>query len=344
MANRQARLIRSATLNGYAEAAIAVGIDPHAMLREVGLDPKVFDQPERMISFDTYLELLVRSAAACGCGDFGVRASIARGIPDLGAVSLLMREADNIEDAIQLYTSHLSLHSDGTFIQLDKRFENPAIVIEIQGQTREQSIQGTQFCVTGVVAQIRWLTGGDFQPELVCFSHPKPANSWVAERFFDCPVSYSQILSGIVIDRSVLDKKLVVSPPFLRKLALQHLEPMLQQPANSFGTRVSRVVKQMLEEGGCSAETVAAYFGVDRRTLNRRLKREGETFLTVMQKVRVEMTWQVIDNYAISLTEVADTTGFQSLSSFSRWFLGTFGCTASEWRRRSMFGEGVPLS
>jgi len=339
MTERETRLMRSATLKGYAEAATAVGLDPHVMMTRVGLDPMLLDESERLIPFGAFLELLAQSAEMSGCADFGIRASIARGIPDLGAVSLLMREAENVEAAIQIYTSHLALHSDGTFIQLDNRFESPVIVIELQGQTREQSVQGTQFCVTGVVAQIRWMVGGSFQPELVCFSHSKPATARIAERFFECPVSYNQILSGIVIDRSMLSKPLVISPPFMRKLALQHLEPILQRPSYSFATRVNRVVKQMLEDDSCSSETVADYFGIDRRTLNRRLGREGETFSSILQQVRVEIVRQGIDNPNSSLTELADASGFQSLSSFSRWFLTTFGCTASEWRKRSIAGD-----
>jgi AraC-like DNA-binding protein len=342
MANRETRLIRSATLRGYAEAAAAVGLDPKAMLSRVGFEPELLNQTDRIISFDAFLELLALSAASSGCADFGVRAAISRGIPDLGAVSLLMREAETLEAALQLYTSHLTLHSDGTFIQLDKRFESPVILIEIRGRTREQSIQGTQFCVTGVIMQIRYLIGDDFKPELVCFSQPKVEHTRVTSQFCGCPVSYNQILSGIVINRTTLTRPLVTSPPFLRKLALQHLEPILQQPADSFAARVSRIVRQTLEDGDCSAEAVSKYFGVDRRTLNRRLNREGETFSSVLQKARIEAIRRVIDLEDRSLTELADTTGFQSLSSFSRWFHTTFGCTASEWRKQGTFDRVLP--
>ncbi len=305
------------------------------MMVDVGLDPKALHEPERLISFDLFLELLARSADRSGLADFGVRASIARGIPDLGTVSLLMREAETIESALRLYTSHLTLHSDGTFIQLDNRFESPVIVIEIVGQTRAQSVQGTQFCVTGVVSQIRWLLGGTFYPELVCFSHAKPITTCVASRFFECEVSYNQILSGVVIDRATLGKPATTSLPFMRKLALQHLEPILQQPLNSVVTRVSRVIRQRLENGDCSADAVAGQFAVDRRTLNRRLAKSGESFSTLLQQIRVEITEQAIGNLSVPFTELSDATGFQSLSSFSRWFILTFGCTASAWRKQA---------
>lgn len=340
MAIHAKRLIRSATLRGYAEAASAVGLDPTAMLVKVGLDPSFFDDPDRMISFDDWLELLAQSAEASGCPDFGIRAAVARGIPDYGPVTLLMREAENVEAAIQLYSSHLSLHADGTFIQLDKRFESPFIVMEVCGNTLQQSIQGTQYCVVGVTMQIRWLTGGDFQPELVSFSHAKGAGSVFAQRFFNCPVTYGQVLSGMVIPRSILAKPLVTSPPFLRKLALQHLEPFLDGPANSFSVRVKLMIKRMLEDGECSAEAVASRFNINRRTLNRRLEQEGENFSSIVQQVRIEATQRAIGRQNCSQTELADALGFQSLSAFCRWFQATFGCSATKWRKQSGAGRG----
>lgn len=335
MAQRETRLIRGATLKGYAEAATAVGLNPQAMLQQIGLEPRLLTDPDTLFSFDGWLRLLAASASQSGDPYFGMRAAIARGIPDLGAVSLLMREAETLEEAIRLYTSHLTLHTDGTFIQLDKRFEDPLIVIEIPGETREQSIQATQFGVVGVIMQIRWLIGGAFQPELVSFSHPKPTHGRGMPRFFECPVSYGQILSGIVVNRAILPQPLVTSPPFLRKLALQHLEPVLQRPPDSFAARAAQLIRQMLEDEDCSADAVATRFGIDRRTLNRRLAAEGETFSSVLQQVRIERVRQALAQPRYSVTELAGVAGFRNLSSFSRWFHQSFGCTPSAWRKQS---------
>jgi AraC-like DNA-binding protein len=46
----------------------------------------------------------------------------------------------------------------------------------------------------------------------------------------------------------------------------------------------------MMESGAFDAQTVAGQLGIDRRTLNRRLAREGESFSSVLQRIRVEVT------------------------------------------------------
>ncbi|WP_172451947.1 AraC family transcriptional regulator [Sphingobium sp. SA916] len=336
---KERRLIRSATLGGYAKAARDAGLDPHEMLAEVGLDPGALLDTDILISLDAFLTLLVNSAKRSGLSDFGIRAAHARGIPDLGMVSLLMREADDVEAALRLYTSHLRLHADGTVVQLDTRFDDPIIIVEIQGNTKQEAFQATLFSVTGIVQQIRWLIGETYRPELVCFAFAEPPDTRLAQNVFQCDVRYNQILSGIVIDRTVLRRPLVTSAPFLRKLALRQLQPLMKHGHDTFAMKVTRLIRQGLEDGEFSSELIAANLAIDRRTLTRRLQHEGATYSSLLQTVRMQIAQQGLENPEQSLTELAVATGFQSLSAFSRWIQASFGCSATDWRantRRSM--------
>ena len=132
----------------------------------------------------------------------------------------------------------------------------------------------------------------------------------------------------------------MTSSPVIRKLALDHLAPLLHRSPNSFSTNVARVVRRLLGEGACDAQSVADHFHIDRRTLNRRLEHEGASFSTILQEVRVEVVRRALDGSDCTLTQVADAAGFESLSAFSRWFQRSFGCTASGWRAHQ---EGMPL-
>lgn len=96
--------------------------------------------------------------------------------------------------------------------------------------------------------------------------------------------------------------------------------------------KVDRLVRSKLDDGVCDSQVVAEHFKIDRRTLNRRLAREDETFSSILQRVRIEIACRALDGSDCSLSSIADEAGFESLSSFSRWFQKSFGCTASDWR------------
>lgn len=331
------RLVRRATLNGYEAAATAAGLDPANMLREVGLPTGASGNPDELISFDGFLKLLALSAERSGLMDFGVRAAHARGIPDLGAISLLMREADNVEAAIRLYTSHIRLHSDGTFIYLQSDFEYPVISVDMSGGSILESMQVVQFGIAGILMQLRWLIGEEYRPELITFGFPPFPDHQFARKIFQCEVLHNQNLSGLVLNPTILARPLVTSQPFLRRLAIQQLQPLLQRGRDTMAMRVTRMISERLENGDFSSQAIAEALGIDRRTLNRRLEREGTNYQTLLQKLRLQIVQQAMHNSGQSITDISCSIGFQSLSAFSRWCQSAFGCSATKMRATQNF-------
>jgi AraC-like DNA-binding protein len=324
--------IRSATLSGYLKAAQDVGLDAHATLKKAGLKYQCLHSPELPIARLSFVKLLQLSASESGHHDFGARAAIARGVPDLGPVSLLLREAESIEDALQILLSRLHLHGDGTNIAIDVRSSEPFISFRIAAPRNVDTRQATEFCACGMVQIIRWLTGSAWRPLRVCFAHAGSGSAQVQRAFFQAPVWYEQRVSGIVIDQQTLRRKVETSSPFLRRLAKQYLEVSLDSEPADFSTRVSEVIAQRLPKQSCTIEDVAEILGVHRRTLARRLEREGHGYSDLLQKARYQVAQHAAADRHLSLTEAAEVTGFQNLSSFSRWFRVTFGRSATQWR------------
>jgi AraC-like DNA-binding protein len=333
MATIRNDFIRSATLSGYLKAARDVGLDASATLKKAGLKEECLYSPDLPIARLSFLKLLQISAAASGHHDFGARAAIARGVPDLGPVSLLLREAESIEDALQILLSRLHLHGDGTNMAIDVRSSEPFISFQLSAPRSIDTRQGTEFCACGMVQLIRWLIGASWRPLRVCFSHASPGQTQVQRAFFQAPVWYEQRVSGIAIDQQTLRRKVETSAPFLRRLARQYLEASLGNEPADFSTRVSEVIAKRLPSDSCTIEEVAEILGVHRRTLARRLERDGKSYSELLQKARCQIAQHAAADRHLSLTEAAEVTGFQNLSSFSRWFRVTFGRSASEWRQ-----------
>mgnify|MGYP003476914217 FL=1 len=79
-------------------------------------------------------------------------------------------------------------------------------------------------------------------------------------------------------------------------------------------------------------EQVASHLGRDRRTLHRQLQREGESFSSLLDKVRGELALRHLENAQRPLGDIAELLGFSALSAFSRWFSQRFACSPSAWR------------
>ncbi|MFM0349730.1 AraC family transcriptional regulator [Paraburkholderia sp. RL17-347-BIC-D] len=317
---------------GYPKAASEVGLNGSALMARVGLPENFADDPDSMISLDAFVRLLEISAQESGRSDFGPRAAIARGVPDYGLVSLLLREEDTLGDALQTYIAHLHHHCNGIYIELDTRFGKPFLSFQIVSDP--PSIQVMEFCACGLVQLIRWLTGADWRAEAVCHEHPRLLHTSIQSNFFRCEIRYNQVVSGILLGRDALARKVITSPEVLRRQAKLLIAHTLGGASDQFEAQVARIMNLQLHDSKSGADAVAASLGINRRTLHRRLANNGLSYSSLLEQVRRDAAKRLVEVNSIPLAEVAEAIGFSSLSAFSRWFQGSFGCRASDWKRK----------
>jgi AraC-like DNA-binding protein len=106
-------------------------------------------------------------------------------------------------------------------------------------------------------------------------------------------------------------------------------------PGHRFGSLTEdlrRVLRTELLRDTCSVATVARFFSMHRRTLNRHLKAEGFGFRQVANEVRFEIACELLENTAMALTQIAAALGYSELSAFTRAFRRWSGLTPSAWR------------
>jgi AraC-like DNA-binding protein len=329
------KVVRNATLFGYLEAAREVGIDGEALMAKAGLSNDYADYPDALISADAVINLLNLSSSLSKRSDFGALASIARGVPDYGPVSLLLREEETLGDALRTLSWRLPYHSDCTYLELDTRFGNPFLSFQIISKL--QNNQVSEYCACGLVQTIRWLVGADWHPDAVCFEHPRPAHTSAQSNLLRCELRYNQMVGGILLGRDALNLKVITSHAAIRRQAKALVEHSLAGSPARFEVQVARVMTLSLSDANCDADSIASKFGMNRRTLHRRLASQGLSYSTLLQQIRYETAKRLVESGTAPLTDIAEATGFSSQSAFSRWFQTAFGCSVTDWKRKHCF-------
>ena len=118
----------------------------------------------------------------------------------------------------------------------------------------------------------------------------------------------------------------------MARYAREYVESKLAQMNQMMTGKVRRLVLSLLSTGHCSADQVASQLGIDRRTVHRRLVREGSTFTGIFDEVRTGLAVRYLGRRERPVSYVAELLGFSVYSAFARWFRGRFGCSASAWR------------
>jgi AraC-like DNA-binding protein len=106
--------------------------------------------------------------------------------------------------------------------------------------------------------------------------------------------------------------------------------------------KVRKLVFALLPTGECAAERIAQQLGVHRKTLHRHLALHDIGYSSIVDGVRVDLVERYVENSRRPLSDVAVLLGFSSLSAFSRWFSGRFGCSVSTWRRERWQHSELP--
>jgi AraC-like DNA-binding protein len=331
--------IRSSALLDYGKAAISFNLDPIPMLQRAGLDPHCLDNVDLKVSMRAVNDLYELSAATTGIDDFGLRVAEMRGLPDLGPVTLILREKETVRAALHTLTSFLHLHSDAVLVHL-REGEPPVLAVDMVFEGLNHRRQVTDGSVGTVTTLMRWLLSERWTPVSVSFMHMRPANVSRYESFFRCPVDFNQEFNGIVLRPEDLNEKLPSSSPAIRRHAQRYLESVGGTSGQCWVHKVSQVIGIFLSRGEARLDIVARHLGIDPRTLNRRLLKRGYNFSAVLENVRRNTAVQHLRDGDQPLSDIAGLLGFSSLSAFSSWFHRAFDRAPSAWRKMEKSASG----
>lgn len=325
-------VIRSASMSGYVELARVLGLDPKAMMRKAGLDPRCLDNPETPVRVAAVRQLLESSALAAGIEDFGLRMARGRRMSNLGPISMVLREEPTARQALDTLGRYLRLLNASLLTHIEDHAEVVIIreefVIDGSGSVR-QSIE----LAVGVMARIlAELLGPSWKPQRVCFTHRPPRSSASHRSLFGPAVEFNADFNGIVCAARDLQAPL---PPFdsgMAGYARRFLDQALQETGSGTTGSARQLIAALLPGGRCTADQVAAHLGMDRRTLHRHLLAQGVGFSALVASIRGEFALRHIQDSDRSLSELAELLGFSGASALAFWFRRRYGCTVSAWR------------
>lgn len=323
--------VRAVTLTGFVEVASFVGLDPFALLRQAHISPSDLSDPEFRLSAATVTQLLEDSASLSGCQSFGLLMAECRTFESLGPIALLLQHLGCAREVFERTAAHRRQLNDIVNLSMTECGETTLVEIGVLPQFVGQqvidlTVAMTQHAVSGA-------SRGLWKPRAIHFRHQAPDELRIFKRFFSAPLQFDSTFDGFECDKKELDRRW----PWESKVMAQNAARLLErtevgEPDSPFSDQVFRSIALLLPMGRASLEHVAGALGSSPRAVQRMLEKEGTTFGELMTKARRELATRYLSNPAQTISSVAEWTGYSSNSSFTRWFVGEFGLSPSEWR------------
>ena len=308
------------------------GCDPEPVFRQAGLPMEFWDHPETEVSFVAASRLLEESVAASGCDHLGLLIGERAQLSSLGLAGLMLRYAPDARVAIDVLMENLNLHDSGGLATLDITGQT----VKFGYQVREAGVSAIDqiydMSISVACNIMRELCGAHWSPSKVVLCRKQPRHSKPYSQFFHAPLELNAAANYLEFPLSWLNSPNASADPHLFRYFSERAGEQQASNDSFLLSNLQRMILNAIFHQNCSVEHVARQLGMHQRTLNRKLGKFDTNFRKELEKMRFELSRQMLANQQISINEIASFLDYSDQAAFSRAFREWSGVSPSAWR------------
>ena len=338
-------LIRAVALQGYDSAARSVGVDPAVQLARVELPADALVASDNFISYLGFIRLLENTAEAGHCPDFGLRLAGHQEAFIEGPLTVLMRYADSLSDALALGAQYGYVFSPAMRATLTPVADNPELVdltMVVNVGAQKACVQTTEYVLFAVALVLRWLSHGKIRPLQILLPHARLGHGEQYARMFRGECRFNMPFAAVRIAISDLSQPLPERNPLLLQMARSYIEQNFGVSKSLISDRVRVLTRQRMAMGRATQADIAAALSMHAKTLQRRLLAEGARFDELLDIERRERFVELLSQPSRpSLAQIALMVGYSEQAALTRSCQRWFHCSPSALRQRLVEEAGM---
>jgi AraC-like DNA-binding protein len=313
------------------------GVEPLKVLTAAGLPRHALDDPEGTIPYRSMGLLAAASCERTGRPQFGLDIGREIRTSTLGVLGKLIRNSPNLRVALQDFALHQHRHAHGGVVylledQMQAYFGYAVYQPNVPGNA--MICDGAAMGVFNIICE---LIGSAQVPTLeVLISQSEPQDIVHYRRSFGVKVSFDADQTAVVLPRRLLSQPVGGANPQRRVLLEKQVREIWHAGEHDIATMLRRELRIGLIRGHVSAVSIAALFGMSRRTLDRRLTAAGLPFQKALDETRCEYARQLLTYTRLEIAKVATIMGYADPSIFTRAFTRWAGIPPSGWRAKRL--------
>ena len=305
------------------------GVAAAEVLAAADLPPGALDDPERRFPYLAMARMLAVSVRATRCPHFGLLVGRAWGLDELGLIGRLMRHSSTLGEALRVGSLMQRLNSDGGTAFVVEQGRSALVGYAVFHPLAERVAPVYDGVMALLVNCMRELCGASWNPTEVRLPRIAPADDTPYRQLFRCPVRFDADHAALAFPVEEMARRLPDADP--EQLAA--LESAASAgDALELVPQLYRSLRLLLLEGSASGDRAAQVLDMHRRTLSRRLRRQGCTFQSILDDVRYEAARHLLGETRIAIVEIAGALGYAEASAFTRAFRRWSGMAPQAWR------------
>ena len=331
-------LIRATNLWGYEEQVRRKGGDPLPLLAKHHIPPHEVRDDQSFLLLKHFIALLEDTASQLDDPAFGMSLANYQGMDILGPISVIARSSMTVGDAINNIARYLHLHCPALAVTTAPATVKGQPVAQFGYHIDEDEVgywvQSFELGMANAMQVMKLLCGEDFLPLSVHFKHPRNADLATYRAMFRCEAFFEQDWTGFYLPVAAYAMPLSSADHQTRQLAEQYLDSQQTPNANTLSEDVVRLINTLLPTGHCTSEAIASHLSMHKRTLQRRLAREGFTYEQLLSEERMKMARQYLAEPNLKLSQIAGLLGYSEQSALNRACRDWFDLTPRAYRQQ----------
>ncbi|MEH6593841.1 MAG: AraC family transcriptional regulator [Halioglobus sp.] len=316
-----------------AQALRLEGIDALEIIEQVGIDAAGVINPDRRISTVQMQALLKRCVEETGEEAFGLVAAEQLQPQVLHGLGLAWLASDTVYDGLKRTVRFGKLMATSVDMQLQE--EGDFVHLTVGGPVDvEDFVYADRDFAVGIITRMCRLTLGEFlAPVRIEIDRPQPENPERWEYMLSSRVVFDCDITRITWARADIVEPLATGNAVLARINDEQTEAYLDSfLARSLSREVVGKIVEKLPDGPPNQQQIADAMHVSNRTLQRKLKEEGTSFMDLLQDTRLQLARKYLKHPNRSVVETAYLLGFSEPSTFSRAFKRWTGTAPAEYR------------
>lgn len=330
------------TLSSWIKAAAKCGFNIEPLFKEAGIKVDLIHLEEARVSPLQLISLLEQCVALSPdkyfpfvLGDTFAFESLPE-FETMLTTSPTLREALAVADMarkVVLPWITLQLKEDTNEALLILGFDMPEAILRTYGLP-------LHLVVDAVLATLRKfarsLQGSQDGFMAVALKAKAQANAHMYEEFFGVPIRFNQPYNALVFEPRILDQPLEGAFPALHEQAQYLAEQRLGKELKRLGL-AAEIEDSISKEPGLLAlgmEEMAERLAMHPRTMQRRLKDEGDSYLHLQARMRHRLACTWLSDPKMSIEDISARLGFSDRRAFSAAFKRWEGNTPSAYREQ----------
>jgi AraC-like DNA-binding protein len=258
----------------------------------------------------------------------------------IGIVGFTLQNSPNLYTALERGVYYNNLYSS----MVEIRLQNEAGLISVIFVPSPLFLTGfplaarqsVESSMSFVVSALRKLSGKNITPLLISFVFSTPLTLHLKEyeKYFTGKIVFRENQNSLLFLAKDLQTAVLSYNKELFMVLDEQAERMLKVYENklTYREKVKHSTLRLLESNYVSIEQVANELHLSVRTLQRKLKEEGSSFLEIIDELHKETSISYLKENRLSVSEIAYLLGYAEVGVFTRAFKRWTGSTPTEFK------------